>query len=79
MTESLADLLGKRDFEEPPEVAAIKKYIQDKYNAEVAVTMQTNQIIITVRSAALAGTLRLELHRLKAILETERRLMIRIV
>lgn len=79
MTYSLADLLGKRDFEEPPEVVTIKNYVRDKYRVEVGVMVQPNQIIINTPGAALAGSLRMDLHRLKGILETERRLVIRIV
>lgn len=57
--DSLFDILGTKDFSEPPEVAAIKRYVQDELHEEVAVTVRERDIQIAARSAALANTLRL--------------------
>jgi hypothetical protein len=78
MTDSLADILGNRSYNEPPEVAAIKKFVREKYKSDVAITIRDQQIIIVVQGAALAGTLRMHLHELKKLCQTEKRLVLRI-
>lgn len=78
MTDSLADILGNRSYDEPPEAITIKKYVRQKYKSEAAVTVRDQQIIIVVQGAALAGTLRLHLHELKKLCQTEKRLVLRI-
>ncbi len=78
MTDSIGDLLQKRDFDEPPEVKVIKKFIWDSYGCTCAVKSQQNEIIIQVSGAALAGTLRMRLPELRKLCQTEKRLIIRI-
>lgn len=78
MTDSLADILGNRSFEEPPEVTTIKQFVKDKFQADAAVAIREQQIVITVQGAALAGTLRMHLYELKRMCKTEKRLLIRI-
>lgn len=78
MADSIKDLLFKRDFDEPPEVRLIKEFIRKRFDAEAGVAVQERQIIITVPGAALAGALRLQLHELKKLCATEKRLVIRI-
>lgn len=58
--DSLNDILGRKDFDEPAESLAIKKYVQDRYDEAVAVTVRENEIIIAAPSAALANTLRMQ-------------------
>jgi len=78
MTNSLADLMPLGRFAEPPEVQIIKDYVMDRYQQPVQVTVQSKQIIIAVKSSALAGTLRLQLHQLQEICQTQKRLVLRI-
>ncbi len=78
MTDSIADLLGKRSYDEPPEVSIIKNFIRENFRSESSVAIKDRQIIITVQGAALAGTLRMHLHALKELCKTEKRLVIRI-
>ena len=78
MTDSLADLLGNRNFEEPQEVRTIKEFVRKRFNADVSVTMQPRQIIISVPGSSLAGALRMHLHELKKLCATDKRLIIRI-
>jgi hypothetical protein len=78
MSISIGDVLKKRDFEEPPEVQVIKDFVQDTFQAGCTVTIQPTMIIISVRGAALAGSLRPHLHQLKASCRTDKRLVIRI-
>ncbi|MDB5168730.1 MAG: hypothetical protein JWO41_86 [Candidatus Saccharibacteria bacterium] len=63
--DSLNSILGRKDFDEPPEVTNIKKYVQDEFKVAVTVMARERDIIITVPSAALASTLRLRSPELK--------------
>jgi hypothetical protein len=76
--EDLSDILSRRDFGEPPEIRAIKDYVRRYYDAEVSVTAQPHAIVISARSAALIGSLRLNLPKLQAAAATDKRLILRI-
>lgn len=78
MSESVADILGGRIPKEPKEIHIIKRFVREKFKSDVSVMIQERQIIISVQSAALAGALRLHLHELKKLCETQKRLVIRI-
>ncbi len=78
MPDSIADILGGRAPKEPEEIRIIKNFIQDKFKSKANVTIQDRQIVIIVKGAALAGTLRMHLHELKKLCQTEKRLVIRI-
>lgn len=78
MVDAIGDLLPRKRFEEPEEVRIIKKFVFDKFGQTPGVTIQKNQIIITVRGAALAGALRPRLIELKGLLPQEARLVLRI-
>lgn len=78
MTNSLADILSKKDFDEPPEMAAIKKFVQDNYQEDVEVLVREHDIVIAGRSASLVNTLRLNMRQLQAAAQTEKRLIFRI-
>ena len=76
--QSLSDIMGNKDFGVPPEVVEIKAYIHRHFKVDVGITIQDRNIIITTRSAALAGSLRPHLHKLKSELKIEKKLIIRI-
>jgi ABC-type hemin transport system substrate-binding protein len=76
--DDLSSILRGKDFDEPPEVRAIKEYVRRYYDAEVKVTMQPHAIVVSARSAALIGTLRLNLPKLQTAANTEKRIMLRI-
>lgn len=76
--QSLSDIMGNKDFGLPAEVTDIKAYVQRHFKSDVGVTVQERTIIITTRSAALAGSLRPHMYKLKEQLKTEKRLIIRI-
>lgn len=78
MADKIADLLIKRDFDEPPEVRLIKDFIRKRFDAESSVSLQTHQIIIQVKGAALAGALRMQIHELAKLCASDKRLVIRI-
>lgn len=76
--DNLGDLLRKRDLDEPAEVRAIKDYVRRYYDAEVKVTMQAHAIVVAARSAALIGTLRMNMPKLEAAANTDKRILLRV-
>lgn len=76
--DSLHDILGRKDFDEPPEVSAIKKYVRDQFDESVAVTVREREIIIAAPNAALANTLRLRVVALRKVTGEKKRLIFRI-
>jgi aromatic ring-opening dioxygenase LigB subunit len=78
MSDSLGDILQRRDMDQPPEIRAIKEYVRRYYDAEVNVIMQPHNVIVAARSAALIGTLRANLPKLQAAANTDKRIMLRI-
>jgi len=79
MANSLQELLQNKNFDEPPEIKIIKDFLHTHYSSDCEVTVQPQQIAITVRGSALAGALRMRLHDLKTLCHTDKRLTIRIV
>ena len=77
--DSLFDILGRKDYDVPPEVTAIKKYIRDEFKQEVEVTVREKDIVIAGRGAAFINTLRLRTPILKRVAKTDKRLNFRIV
>lgn len=78
MSDSISDILGKKDFKEPPEIQAVKQFVSDKFGEIPSVKLTDSAIIIGVSSSALAGALRPEIHKLAEQLNTKKRLVLRI-
>lgn len=78
MTQSLGDVLQRRNYGEPPEIAQIKQFVQSEIGVTPAVSMTTETFVIHLRSAAAAGALRSKLYVLQRELDTKKRLLIRI-
>jgi hypothetical protein len=77
--DTIADLLAKRKPNEPPEIRAIKNYVQEQFKETVGVMVRERDIVITVRSSALAGALRMHSVALgNAIGDTSRQFVYRI-
>lgn len=76
--QSLQDILGTKDFDQPPEIDVIKTFVRKKFSSDVGVTVQAYSITITTASASLAGSLRPHIHKLKKELETDKKIFIRI-
>ena len=74
----MKDLLKDRTPEEPPEIAAAKRYIFEQFGVPSSIRLQNDALIITVSSAALANTLRLRTVQLQAACHTDKRLVFRI-
>lgn len=78
MSQSLNDLLKNRSYDEPAEVVAIKRFVEERFKQTPVVSVAGNQLVIGVKSAALAGALRPLLPELQEKLVTDKQLRIRI-
>jgi hypothetical protein len=76
--DSLYDLLADKNFDEPPEIAAIKDYVRQTFKSEVGVAMRGEDIIVTTASASLASRLRFDLPKLQKKLNIEKKIILRI-
>lgn len=76
--DSLNDILGRKDFDEPPEALAIKKYVRDQFDEAVAVTIRDREIIIAAPNAALASTLRMRVLQLQKLIDEKKHFIFRI-
>jgi len=76
--DSLGSILHQKDFDEPPEMASIKKYVRDEFQLGVGVQVRERDIVVTVSSAALANTLRLRGPEIKRRCQLDKRLTFRI-
>jgi hypothetical protein len=76
--DSLFNILSRKDFDEPPEIQSIKKYVQDNFKTDVSVQVRERDIVVTVPSAALAGTLRMKAPEMKRRCQLDKKLVFRI-
>ena len=76
--DSLQSILSHKDYDEPPEITSIKKYVLAEFGVVVGVQVRERDIIIAVPSAALANTLRLRGPELKRRCQLDKRLTFRI-
>ena len=78
MAESIESLLKKRDYSEPEEISIIRDYVFKKYGEVPGLKIAGDKIIISVPNAALAGALRMDLHKLSKKIKSKHQLMIQI-
>lgn len=76
--DNLADILGRKNFDEPQEVSIIKRYVEEHFDVSVGVKVQEKIIIITARSAPLVGRLRMHTVQLQRACQTDKKLIFRI-
>lgn len=77
--DSIADLLkGRSTPHEPEDSRLLKAYVLEHYKTPVQVVLSDHHLTLVVPSAALAGTLRMELPRMIAACKVTRKLHIRI-
>lgn len=76
--DSLFDILGRKDFDEPAEGKIIKQFVRNTFDEAVAVTVREKEIIIAAPNASLAAALRLKTLELRRLLDTDKRLVFRI-
>ena len=78
MSQNIGDLLSSRNFSEPPEIQLIKKFVHDRLGITPKVSITSDTYVVTLPSAAAAGTLRSHIYKLQKELETKKRILIRI-
>ncbi len=80
MGESLGDILKKRGSmqREPEEFSIIRKFVQDRYSVTPLLAVSRGGISITVPSAAIASNLRFELYDISKLIDSDKRLFIRL-
>jgi hypothetical protein len=76
--DSLQDILKQYGTPDEPEILAVKQYVAERFNTPVSVAINGESLVITVPSAALANTLRMQTPTLKAACHTDKRLVFRI-
>ncbi|HEX7632918.1 MAG TPA: hypothetical protein VF401_01180 [Candidatus Saccharimonadales bacterium] len=76
--DSLFNILSRKDFDEPPEISGIKKYVQDEFKLEVGVQVRDRDIVVSVPNAALANTLRLRAPEIARRCQLDKKLTFRI-
>jgi hypothetical protein len=77
--DSIGEILGKKNFTPPDELAMVKDYVRRRYKSPCTVKLERNAIILSVRSSALAGMLFLERQNLIEACGLKHRLVIRTV
>lgn len=65
--DSLGSMLKKYNVDQPEEITAIKRYIFENHGQESSVSLRGKSLVITVGSAPLANTLRLQITQLKKL------------
>lgn len=76
--DSLFDILKHKDYDLPPEVAAIKQYVRQEFQSDVEVLIRDKDIVIAGRSSSLIGSLRLRGPQIKKAAGTTKRLTFRV-
>jgi len=77
--DSLFNILSKREIDEPPEIRIIKQYVRENFRENAGVLVRERDIVVTVRSSALAGTLRTRAYQIAKLLgDKPKRLIFRI-
>lgn len=75
--DSLQEILSKRDFNPPDEIAAVKEFISRRYGSTSKVRVDRGTLIVRVPSSALAATLQLEQRRMIENCQITKKLIIR--
>lgn len=77
--DSLFNILSNRMPDEPPEIRVVRQYVRDHFKENAHVAVRDRDIIVTVRSSALAGTLRTRAPAIRKQLgDADKRLIFRI-
>jgi hypothetical protein len=76
--DSLQTILLNKDYDEPPEIGSIKKYVLAEFDVAVGVQLRERDIVISVPNASFANTLRLRSPEIKRRCQLDKRLTFRI-
>jgi hypothetical protein len=75
--DSLQEIMSKKDFTPPDEIAAVKEFIERRYHSSSRVRVERDVLIVRVPSSALAPTLQLEQRTMIEACRITRKLIIR--
>jgi hypothetical protein len=75
--DSLQDILGKKNFQPPDEIEAIKEYVKRRYKSTCRIKLERDTIVLNVPGSALAATIQLERQQLIAACGLTKKLFIR--
>lgn len=75
--DSLQDILGRKKFAPPDEIALVKDFIRRRYHSPSRVRVEREVLIVRVPSGALAATLQLEQNQLIEACKITKKLIIR--
>ena len=75
--DNIADILARKDFDQPSEITILKRYVLEHFGADIAVRLQGEQIVISAPSSSLINTLRLHQRDLQRACNTEKRFIFR--
>lgn len=76
--DGIADILSRKDFDQPQEITVIKRYVLEHFNVDVGVSVQPRTITISARSAPLVSQLRMHTLQLQRACQTDKRLLFRV-
>jgi hypothetical protein len=76
--DSLQDILSHYGTPEQPELTAIKQYVDEHFHTPISAAVNGNVIVVTVPSASLANTLRLQITTIQKFCKTDKRITFRI-
>lgn len=76
--DSIFKVLSNKNFDEPPEMASIKKYVYDEFKIDVGVQVRDKDIIVKVPNSSLANTLRLRGPEIKRRCQIDKKLTFQI-
>ncbi len=76
--DSLQDIIASYGKPEQPELQAIKQYVDERYHTPVSTAISGEAIVVTVPSAALANTLRMQITTMREVCNLQKRIVFRI-
>jgi len=76
--DSLQDIIAQYGPAEQPELLAVKRYVDEHYHTAVSAAFSGESLVVTVPSAALANTLRMQITAIRAVCNTDKRIVFRI-
>ncbi len=78
MSDSLSDIMKKRGYDEPPEVARIKEFVLAEIGITPKVSMNNDAFFVSLPSASAVGTIRFKLFQLQRELGHSRKIILKI-
>jgi hypothetical protein len=76
--DSIIDILGKRDFDEPSEIIDIKNFINQEYGHQATVQLSGSSIVVNLPNASLVNTVRLRVPEIRKKYKIEKKFIFRI-